>query len=269
MSFKSIGQVAAYKPLHRCNMEELAAHYGHSYDPGGGVLFARKADGEEKAKARQLILDHFSVEKWPNRLNMLTMPSVSWRFERQLLAAREPGWLRRSKPRTVHFTSVENDRAIYYAGASQMPGTETPNALIWPVKKGKFNFAEMGLKTRYASFFFANVDDFISHEFTLDPYREGSRVGWDAAWLDYTGPLTVERLRAISKFYERFISDTLIVTVLKARWNKDTGRAILKAGGHSAWLNSHLPGDVLHDIEYFDTSPMAQFAVRKPSKVEA
>jgi hypothetical protein len=137
MSFRSIGQVANYKPLHRCNMEELAAHYGHSYEPGGGILFARKPDGEEKIKARQLILDMFSAERWPERLNMLTMPSVSWRFERQLLGSREPGWLRRPRPRTVHFTAVENDRAIYYAGAAQMPGTDDTSPMAqFAVRKG-------------------------------------------------------------------------------------------------------------------------------------
>lgn len=225
-------------------------------------MFARNPDGEEKIKARQLIVDLFSIENWPKRLNMLTMPSVNWRLERLLLGAREPGWMRRSKPNTAHFTAVENDRAIYYAGVAMMPGVETPNGLIWPVKKGKFQFAEMGMKTKYASFFFANVDDFMAHEFELDPFREGSRKGWDAVWLDYTGPMTVDRLHIISNFYEKFISNTLIVTVLKARWNKETASAIQKAGGHSAWLHNHLPGEVLHDLEYFDTSPMTQFAVR-------
>lgn len=261
--YRSIGQVANYKPLSRCNMEELAAHYGQGYDPSGGILFNRKPDGEEKVKARQLVADLFSADNFPTRLNMLTMPSVNWRFERLLLGAREPGWLRRPKPRTVHFTAVENDRAIYYSGITRMPGVETPNALVWPVKKGKYDFAEMGMKTKYASFFFANIDDFMSHEFMLDPFREGSKIGWDGAWLDYTGPMTGERLRIIAKFYERFVKSTLIVTALKARWNKDTSTAILKAGGHSAWLRKHLPGEILHDIEYFDTSPMTQFAVRK------
>ena len=48
-------------------------------------------------------------------------------------------------------------------------------------------------------------------------------------------------------------------------WNRVTSEAVLKAGGHSAGLSKHLPGEVLHDIEYFDTSPMAQFAVRRDS----
>lgn len=253
---------AAYKPLYRCDIEELAAHQ-RTIDPSGGVLFARKPDGEEKTKARQAVLNLFSPEKWDGSLNMLTLPSLTWRFERLLLGTREQGWLRKASPRRTHFTGVENDRAIYFSGVSQMPGVETPHRLIKPVKRDGFPFAEMAHKTRYASFFFANIDDFMAHDWTPPPYREERRHGWDAAWLDYTGPLTRERLKLIAGFYERFIRSTLIVTALKARWNRETSDAIVRAGGHSSWLTKHLPGEVLHDVEYFDTSPMAQFAVRK------
>lgn len=261
MSSLSLHQVANYKPLARCSIEELAAHQLGT-DPSGGILFARKPDGDEKINARQLVLDLFSREKWDRPLNMLTLPSLQWRFERKLLGAREPGWMKKPGPRRTHFTGVENDRAIYYSGVTQMPGVETPNRLIKPVKRGGFPFAEMGHKTRYATFFFANVDDFLAHEWKPAPYRD-QKPGWDAAWLDYTGPLTVERLKVIAQFYHLYVREILIVTALKARWNKITSAAILRAGGHSSWIAKHLPGETLHDIEYFDTSPMAQFAVRK------
>ena len=260
--FKTIGQVAAYKPLARCDLEELAAHQ-RAINPSGGILFARKPDGDEKIKARQLVLDIFGAENWGRPLNMLTMPGLHWRFERLLLAAREPGWMKRPRSRQTHFTGVENDRAIYYSAVAQMPGVETPNRLIKPVKRDGFPFAEMAYKTRFASFFFANVDDFLAHAWKPPAYREEQRHGWDAAWLDYTGPLTVDRLKIIARFYQAYVRDTMVVTTLKARYNKDTAASILRAGGHSEWLRKHLPGEVLHDIEYFDTSPMAQFAVRK------
>ena len=86
---------------------------------------------------------------------------------------------------------------------------------------------------------------------------------WDAVWLDYTGPLTKERLKLISNFYESSVHSVLVVTALKARWNRETSDAIARCGGHSEWLCKHLQGEVLHDLEYFDTSPMAQFAIRK------
>jgi hypothetical protein len=262
MSFKTLRQVTNYKPVSKLGMEELAQRQTE-IEPSGGILFARNADGEQKTAARQLVLDLFAGDKWPGPLNMMTLPGLHWRFERKLLGMREIGWMQRRKPRRTHFTGVENDRAIFFGAATQIPGLTTPDALIWPVNRDRFPFAENAIKTRYASFFFANVDDMLAHDWKPAAYREAHMVGWDAAWLDYTGPMSVERLRAVAKFYERFVRSTLIVTVLKARWNRDAVGAIDRAGGHSAWLRKHLPGEVLHDIEYTDTSPMAQFAVRR------
>lgn len=152
MSVKSIGQVATYKPLAQLDMEELAARQ-KTIVPSGGVEFARKGDGEDKQRARQMVLDLFTREQWPGYLNMLTMPGVRWRFERLLLASREPGWMQRPKPRRTHFTGVENDRSIYHAALTQIPGVETPRRVLWPVKREKFPFAELAIKSRFASYF--------------------------------------------------------------------------------------------------------------------
>jgi hypothetical protein len=253
---------AANKPLVRCNMEELAARQA-VITPKGGILFARNVDGDEKRAARQLVVDLFTIEKWNRPLNMVVMPGVHWRFERLMLGVRQKGWMHHRSPHGTHFTAVENDRSIYHAALTQMPGVETPDRLIKPVRRERFPFAEMAFKTRFVSFFFANVDEFMTHEWKQASYREAHMLGWDAAWLDYTGPLSVERLAIIVKFYERFVRSTLIVTALKARWNRETSGAIARAGGHASWLRRHLDGEVLHELEYQDTSPMAQFAVRK------
>jgi hypothetical protein len=253
VSSRSIGQVAQYKPLSRCNMEELAAHYRYGYTPSGGVLFARSDDREQKDIARQHIVDLFSLSEWPDHLSILTMPSSDWKFERKLLGRREGDWFRRAGPSKTRFTSVENDRLIYYSAVTKMPGLQTRRALVRSIHAPEF--AEQGTRTKFiGEFYFANVDDMMAV----------TTARWDAVWLDYTGPLSVERMRLIKTFYEQSVRSTLIVTSLKARWNKITSEAVLRAGGHSAWLAKNLPGEVLHDIEYFDTSPMAQFAVRHP-----
>jgi hypothetical protein len=232
-------------------MEELAARQ-RIIQPSGGVMFARNTDGEQKRAARQHVLDLFQPNKWRRPLHMLTMPGLQWRFERLLLGAREVGWFKAQNPRQTKFTSIENERPIYFAAVAQMPGIATPGALVKRITN--YSFAEHAVKTHYASFFFANVDDMMKIEHWN---------GWDAVWLDYTGPLTIERLEIIANFYQRHVHDTLIVTALKARWNIKTSATIDRAGGHSKWLQNHLTGEVLHDIEYTDTSPMAQFAVRK------
>lgn len=247
---------ASYKPLYRCDVEELAAM--QQVRPSGGVLFARNPDREQKDAARQQIIDLFTWEARPEPLSILTMPGLDWRFERKLLGKREGDWMRKAGPQNTRVTSIENDRFIYYSAVHKMPGTDTKRPLVVHLEAEQF--AERTVKTKFISkFHFANVDDLMAE----------TTESWDAVWLDYTGPLTVERLRLIERFYERSVRDTLVVTALKARYNKETGLAVLRAGGHSQWLRKHLPGEVLHDLEYFDTSPMAQIAVRKASRVAA
>lgn len=247
--FKSIHQVATYKPITKCGIEELAAHH-LTVDPSGGMMFARKTDRPEKDAARQLVLDIFAPDKWDRYLHILTMPGLHWTFERKLLGKREGDWFRRKAPRRTRFTSIENDRPIFYSAAVQMPGAHTPGGIIKPAR---CDFGERGMKTNYAAFFFANVDDLMACGWS----------GWDAAWLDYTGPLTIKRLKLIADFSKRCIREVLVVTAMKARWNLETGAAIEKAGGHSEWLRQNLDGEVIHDIEYSDTVPMVQFAIRR------
>ncbi len=246
---KYIGQVARYKPLAQCGMEELAVRQ-FTLKPSGGVAFTRTTDREQKDAARQLVLDLFNRHNWPDNLRMLTMPGLHWRFERLLLAQREPGWMQRTNSRRTYFLGFENDRSIYFAAVTQMPGLQAPNSTV---KTTRTKFAEMAVNTHFGTFFFANVDDVLPNRW--------ERV--DAAWLDYTGPLSIERIKLIEDFYCNSAVQTLVVTAMKARWNTQTVTAIDSAGGHSEWLRKHLPGEVLHDIEYQDTVPMAQFAVRR------
>lgn len=254
--FRTIGQVASYKPLRQCNIEELAAI--QQVRPSGGMLFARNPDREHKDAARQQILDIFTLDAFPQPLSILTMPGLDWRFERKLLGKREGDWMRRAMPHVTRITAVENDRFIYYSATHKMPGLHTKNPLTRIVAAP--GFAERTISTKFIDqFHFANIDDLMA----------ATDETWDAAWLDYTGPLTTDRLRLIAAFYERSVRSVLIVTALKARYNRDTARAVERAGGHSEWLRVSLPGEVLHDIEYFDTSPMAQFAVRKTPDMRA
>lgn len=248
--FKTIGQVATYKPLARCDIEELAAM--QHIRPSGGMLFARNPDRDAKDAARQKILELFTPDKWPRHLRILTMPGLDWRFERKLLGKREGDWMRKAGPSRTGVTSIENDRYIYYSAVTTMPGLNTRRALTRFLVPD--SFAERTTRTKFIDeFHFANVDDLM---------RETTKT-WDAVWLDYTGPLSIERMRLIERFFHQSVRSTLIVTALKARYNKETSIAVERAGGHSGWLRARLPGEVLHDVEYFDTSPMAQFAVRK------
>jgi len=252
MLYNTLGKRTNYKPNMPWGLDELTSSRQLERGTEGGVLFARKGDGDEKASARQLVLNIFH-QRMKSRLQMLTMPGVNWKFERKLFGIREGDWMNKPNPQRTYFITAENNRAIFSASLHKIPGMH--RSIIKETKPKPF--AEIGFKSSFASHYFCNVDDLMAY----DKWREGK---FTAAWLDYTGPLNTERLDIIKRFYDRHLRrGILIVTALKARWNMATVNAIDNAGGYFEWLQQHLDGDVLHNIEYMDTSPMAQFAVAR------
>lgn len=258
MTTKTIAQVAEYRPLRLCGIEELAAEQ-LSKAPSPGVAFARKTERTQKDIARNEVLSLFSPIQFPKGLSILTMPGVDWKFERKLLGWREGNWYRKKGPHRTYLTAIENDRSIYHASIVTMPGLELDNAKPRGVVSvlDAPPFAESCVRNRWVCrHFFGNVDDLMA-----SGYWHG-----DGAWLDYTGPLSVERMRTIGGFFKENIRHTLVVTALKARWNKATGIAIDAAGGHAQWVSKHMPPSSInvHALEYQDgASPMAQLAFRK------
>jgi hypothetical protein len=263
MSSRSLHEVAARRPLSRCGLEELAVHQITAM-PSGGVLFARKKERGEKDEARRHIVDLLGdVEAFPT-LSMLTLPGLDWKFENKLLGRREGNWAGedRSGPARTEFTCIENDRSIYHAAITQMPGMKhwkRSRPTNPPIKvHASTPFAERAISNPWIErFYFGNVDDLM---------RDDERV-FDAAWLDYTGPLTCDRLTLIRRFFESRVRRVLVVTALRARWSRETSDAITRAGGHSSWFLRGMQAEVLHDINYQDgPSPMAQIAIVKASR---
>lgn len=244
--------IVPYKPLARCSIDELAAQQriNDLRRLTSGVSFARKDDDAEKQQARLKVLALLSPDTKPGPVSVLTMPGINWHFEAQLLKAREPHWRHQTEIDRTRFTCVENDRFVYYSAATKMPGNK--HCTIRSLDRPQYAERAMGHGI-VDRFIFANVDDLMQDE----------AERFDVAWLDYTGPLTVERMRIIQRFWSTSISDTLIVTALKARWNKATSLVVDRHGGCLEWMLASLPGRVLHAIEYQDGSPMVQLAVTK------
>ncbi len=255
-TMRSVHEIAEYKPLTSCGMEELAIHL-ITAPVTGGIAFARKSDREQKDIARTMIIDLFTPIMWPTGLNILSMPGLEWKFERKLLGKREGDWFRKPSPHRTYITAIENDRAIYHGGLVNMPGLQQEGSInkVLPATK----FAERVVRNTWVNrYFFGNVDDLMREQPEEHKY--------DAAWLDYTGPMSLERAHLINKFFDNSIRSTLVLTNLKARWNAHTSAQIANCGSYESWaektfLREH---ELLHYIEYQDgPSPMAQLAMRK------
>jgi hypothetical protein len=262
----SLAQIAHPRPLRACSIEELAVHQITAM-PSGGVMFARKKERDAKDEARSHILNLLGNTLAYPTLSILTMPGLQWRFENKLLGRRERDWATKpgQKAESTAIEAIESDRSIFYGAVTMMPGMadwkhrrmdNPPITMLQPSK-----FAERAVANPFVErFSFGNVDDLMRHA-----QRE-----YDAAWLDYTGPMSVERLRVIAEFYRRCIRSLLVVTSMRARWNRESSDTVARHGSVHAWLRSALPGPVLHEIDYQDgPSPMSQFAVLKADRRNA
>jgi hypothetical protein len=249
--------IIPYKPLRHCGAEELAAEQRarERRSQSGGVMFARKEEGDEKNAARKLILDLLTLDRMPHRISVLSMPGPRWAFEAKMLWQRDPHWHKQKKIKRTRFTCVENDRAIYYMAAAKIPGIKTCGVSSLTRPEYAEQAIGQGVIDRYI---FANVDDLMQ-----DPSEQ-----FDVAWLDYTGPMTIERMEIVQQFWLSRVRSTLVVTSLKARWNRATSSKIARHGTCLDWMRATLPGHELHALEYQDGhSPMIQFAVAKEKKL--
>jgi len=216
------------------------------------VRYARKTEFSEKHKARSTILALLTREKY-EKLTILTMPSLAWEFENRLIALRESGWVHKSKQNKRTFvTAVEIDPAVYRAACLKIPRGEEcsivniPTSPMWTAHTVGTNQISK----------FHNCDVFAL-------MRECEYL-WDAAWLDFTGPLTRQKIELIQAFYLAKVKGVLIVTCLAARYNQSTAIDLEMHGELEGWLETLLPGKVEHCVRYQDgASPMIQYAVSK------
>lgn len=178
--------------------DEHATHVLRRKKESSGVAYARhmmqKRSYPHKDRARSRVLSQFSITNWPEPLSILTMPGLRWQFERQLLN------IRPDLQTTIQ--CVENDPAIFRASKFFMPGEMRTEA-----SEGyglSFKCSEL-----IDGYHCIDVEQFI-YEAELDDYN--------AAWLDFTGPLTEARLRCLRRFWQRTNIRLLAVTWLDARF---------------------------------------------------
>jgi hypothetical protein len=267
-------------PLAAMTMDELASWAACLNKATPGMNYARKTDYSEKEKARIAVLRLFTKDEWFKGLSILTMPGINWGFERMLLLMRE----RRKRalgdngkrPERTYIASIERDEAIYRASMNWIPGGKESLCQL-PETDGK----PLSIRTyAIARYHRISFEDFVDASWTL-PY--------DAAWLDFNGPITSQRMGKIARFWHDKVRWRMVLTWMNARYDaeaiKQIGEVSERSGmGQSledsqnvllgpkgvnvfGWIEGLLGRKssirVLHRISYRDTSPMLQLAVEK------
>lgn len=260
--------------LNQMAMDELASWALCLGKATPGMLYARKMDYTEKEKARVAVLRLFSGKVWPKGLSIVTMPGITWGFERMLLLMRERrkyalGDQGKGTKRT-YIEAIERDETIYRASLNWIPGGKESLAQLAALN-GKPLAVRTRAVTRYHKISF---EEFVDAWWT-QPH--------DAAWLDFNGPITSQRIEKIGRFWRDKIRWRMVLTWMNARYDAEAIKQIgevkerLSGGLHGCkssdgsdsldWVEAvvrqYAPARVLHRISYRDTSPMLQLAVEK------
>lgn len=231
------------------DMETIAATVSDKLRRGTespGVAFARKTFWDDihqrKNSARGAIVQHFVPWAWQKPLTMLTLPGSAWKFERALLRHREPSGLK------TELTCLERDPAVFVVAVLDMPGNSSGYVQHVPdrISAAHLSTGKIG------SFLCTSFEDFAEDNIKV----------FDAAWIDLTGPLTSDVLRAFSQFWP-CVRTEIVVTSLRARWTGNVGRRVANLGVAGV-LASIATGSVVEcDYDYMDTSPMSQVTLRR------
>lgn len=210
----------------------------------GGVLFARKDNPIEKDKARQRVLDLYTVDRWPGSLCVLTMPGLYWTFEKELKNQRE----RLGKSTRTSIYAVERDAAIYYGAMNWIPRKK--NGLITQVSPHCIRTKKIH------AYYFTSAEAFISDEHC---------PAVDAAWFDFTGYITIETMRALRKFWKSRCKSLMTLTSLNGRFSRGVSEQVNKWGGLEEWIKHSLRGEVVDVYRYCDNphSHMLQITIKK------
>lgn len=226
-------------------MEELAARQWRSAATPG-VAWARSFKGRDvKESIRSDLVALCSRKNHDRFLSLLTMPGLTWPFERAVLERRESRTRLRPgrRPKHTSLTAVECDEAIYRASLKWIPGYESirraeahsaGTSALWTDKVFKYERIR--------------IEDFVA--------QSDGKPGF--VWFDWNGPLTASRMAAISSMgwkCTRFMA----VSFSRARYTPVIGAAYESHGGDWTALVAATLGAryrILTSRTYADTTAM-------------
>ena len=226
---------------------ELAVRVVARTTQSSGVMYARRSATENKDRARNAVLRLFSPKMYPKGLSILTMPSMFWLFERGLLGMRERG---HKRPKRTYICAIERDEAIYRAAIQWMPGAAESLAQLTSPPYASHSMRTYQI-TRY-------------HKCEIEGMARYEEAPFDAAWMDFNGQITTQRLELISRFWRTRIKRHLVITSRNNRYDANAVASIKEAGSVLNWVAPKIEGSrIIQYFEYKDSSPMIQMAFER------
>lgn len=235
------------------NMEELSIKLFMERQSDDRFNYARKKNNDAKSAARNRLVSLFSPRNFPKGLSILTMPGYGWYFERALLGSRESGRRMRGsqRPRRTYICSIEHDEAIFRAALANMPGIRSGSHTAIKLPPAPYSTATY---RSYAiqRFHRCQFRDLASY------YIVNTQHSFDAAWLDFCGPLSFDMLILIQQFWQVSVRKILAITYMKSRGTKLSNTLIQSSP------ESFLEGTLVDDVQY---GQMRQITMEKPCYV--
>lgn len=228
--------------------------------PTSGVRFARvEGDRPEKGAARGSVIgDMLRTFGTTEVIRVLTFPGLRWEFEKQLLRARGVdserddviSRLRQGAMRTA-LLALEREPAVYAASLPRMPGRNLFTVRQDPPPEWAVASVHTKLVAQYACADFAKC-------------AENPTVDVDAAWLDFSGPLSLRAVGALRALWRRGRLRFVAVTCMRGRHSAEVSRYLEQHKGHAEFLASALRGGTVDRVtEYADGTPMVQVHISR------
>lgn len=242
--------------IHRYTNRELGvriARKANAPRQEPGIAWARlmaSANRPAKDAARESVLALLGVDQFPN-LSILTFPASEWRFENALLAVR--GEPENKGPARTRIDCLERDEAIYRAACHSIPHCKTSHRS--QVRTPHVPpFATACVQT-------AKIRNFYRCQF--EDYA-GFTAQFDAAWLDFSGQISAQRLESIRRFWDQQVRSLLVVTLLNLHLSDWMRGRINHHGGIEHLIAATLRDSAIIDVlRYGDRAPMVQVTLRR------
>ena len=156
----------------------------------------QKLANKVKRGKRQEVIDHFSLDNYPNPIVLLMLPSLAWKDVIGILDARDPGWRVTNEAPNTSFVAFEIVDEVYTKALKRIPGGET-------------------VKKRFGIDRTPCVGNSIVKYYVNCSVEEGlSNLNFriTGGWLDLTGELSQVKLKEYGWAFDTKMTGSLFIT---------------------------------------------------------